>query len=198
MSANLTDALDKIEVKLRELKRDYELYFKGELRREPINDRTKLQNALNKLLGMHMANTSLKFRAATLSNSFQAACRYFDRITFQIETGTYKPDQFKADMRVGRFNPDSREVERPAFEPPKRPAGAPAGEDSAQDKRLRNLYQQFIEARRVTGEDTGVSFQAFKRSVDKSRPSLESKHGNKLRYKVVIEDNRAKLKGYSS
>lgn len=196
MSANLTTALEKIEVKLHELKRDYELYFKGELRREPINDRAKLQNALNKLLGMYITNTSLKFRAATLSNSFQAICRYFDRIVYQIETGTYKPDQFKANMRVGRFNPESRDVERPSFEPPKKSVVA-AG-NSAQDKQLRNLYQQFIEARRVTGEDTRVSYQAFKRSIDKKKPSLETKHGNKLRFKVVIEDSRAKLKGYSN
>ena len=109
------DALIKLEAKLKELKRDYELYFKGDLRREPINDRARMTKAITKLLTMHVANTQLKFRAQTLSNSFHANCRYWDRVVLQIEAGTYRPDIFKADMRVGRFNPDTKEVERPAF-----------------------------------------------------------------------------------
>jgi len=190
---NFNEAIDKLEVRFRQLKRDYELYFKGDLRREPLMDRQKLQTAINKLLAMHITNTAVKFRVQTLSSSFIATSRFWDRIVQQIEAGTYKADRFKADMRVGRFNPDTKEVERPAFEPLKRPSA----EQSVADKRLRSLYSQFIEARRVTGESTKVSYDAFKKSVSKQRPTLEKKYGNKLRFKVVIEDGKTKLKGFS-
>ncbi len=188
------EALDKIEARIRELKRDYELYFKGDLRREPILEREKLSDAINKALAMHVPNTQLKFRAQSLSNSFIALCRYWARIVLQIETGTYRPDVFKADMRVGRINPDTKEVEqkRPSAEATPKPRPAPA---SAEDRQLRGLYSQFIEARRVTGENTSISFDAFKQSVDKQRPLLEKKLGNRVRLKVVIEDGKVKIKG---
>jgi len=189
------EILDKIEARIRELKRDYELYFKGDLRREPILEREKLAEAIDKALTIHVPNTQLKFRAQSVSNTFIALCRYWARIVLQIEAGTYRPDVFKADMRVGRINPDTKEVEqRPPPTEPISLVGRP-GRLSPEDKQLRSLHAQFVEARRVTGENASVSFDTFKQSVEKQRPALEKKFGARVRLKVVIEDGKAKLKG---
>jgi hypothetical protein len=141
-----------------------------------------------------VTNTQLKFRAQTLSSSFIALCRYWARIILQIENGMYRPDIFKADMRVGRINPDTKEIEqpRPSAEPPKPAPRAPL---SPEEKQLRSLYAQFVEARRVTGENASVTYDTFQQSVDKQRPALEKKFGGHLRLKVVIEDGKAKVKG---
>jgi len=190
----IDDVIHKIESRVRDLRRDYELYFKGDLRRQPLTERQQLQEALDKLQATYVTNTQVKFRIQTVANSFLAACRYWDRILLQIEMGTYKPDRFKADMRVGRINPETREMEKPVFQPPPKKDLL----EDREERTLRSLHAQFIEARRVTGESADVSYDTFKRSVQKQKPALESKLGGPVRFKIVIENGKAKVKGAST
>ena len=63
---DLDEQLNVVENKIRDLKREYELYFSGEKRRPPELDRRKLQQVLGKLTTEHVANTKLKFRLNSL------------------------------------------------------------------------------------------------------------------------------------
>lgn len=180
---DIQDAIAKIERAIRDVKRDYDLFFKGDIRRPPLAERDRLQKLLVKLQGMHLTNTQIKFKIQTLGNSFLTLSRQWDRIMAQIEAGTYQPDRFKADLRVGRMS----DVKKQAADEKSRP--------NESERELRRLYRDFIDSRQKTGESTKVSFDAFQQSLEKQRPALEGRLGRTARFRVVVEEGRAKVKG---
>jgi hypothetical protein len=202
------DALATVETKIRTLKREYEMFFKGEARRAPLGERAKLQKAIEKLQAMHITSTQLKFRLAAVANQFLTLSQHWDRIMLQVEAGTYAPDRFKADLRVGRMSEvrgaaQQRQVDdsraTPAATPKQAPAALPEKPPAppvTEPDPTKKLYQEFIDARRGTGEGTNVTYEAFKSSLDKQRPDLEAKLGKKVHFKIVVEDGRTKVKSY--
>ncbi|NLH47993.1 MAG: hypothetical protein GX444_05240 [Myxococcales bacterium] len=192
------DAIAKIEARIRELKRDYELFFKGDLRRAPLAERHKLQAAIEKLQQVHITNTQIRFKLQTVASQFSSFAHYWDRIMAQIEAGTYAPDRFKADMRVGKLSEVREAAQQSAVEESReanRQPAPPAPPKEADG--IKELYRQFVESRRRTGEGADVNFEAFERSIEKQRPALEAKFGGKVQFKVVVEEGKAKIKGFT-
>jgi hypothetical protein len=182
--------LNDIERDIRELRRLFDLFFTGEAKVAPYEMRRSVQQRIARMQTSRPPNTGMRYRLNSLTNSFNAYQRYWDRVLYQIETGTYQPDRFKADMRVGRYDKNPREIERPKYEPPATRRKAPDDESN-----LKLLYNQFIEARRVTNESIKVPFEAFSHAVKKQIPGLKDKFGEALQLKVVIENNKTKVKG---
>jgi hypothetical protein len=180
---DIEKAIGKLEGAIRDLKLQYELFFKGEIRRAPFSERQRLHQMVIKLQAMHMTNTQVKFKVKTLASSFLSQCRFWDRIMLQIENGTYRPDRFKAEYRESTRD---EKIAEKAATPPK---------TDINERNLRNLYHQFIEARRSTGESTKVSFDAFSNSIEKQKPALEKRLGRDAGFKVVVEGGKTKLKG---
>jgi len=187
----IDEAIDKLEVRLRELKREYELFFMGEARRAPLTERERIRQAIIKLQSVSITNTRLRFKVQTLANHFTSFCGLWDRTMSQMEAGTYRPDRFKADLRVGRVN----DIQKSAPENAKDADRSDDKPAAAAENGLKGLYGQFLDARRSTGEKTEISYDAFKKSVEKQRPQLEAKFGKDMKFKVVVEDGKAKLKG---
>jgi hypothetical protein len=111
----------------------------------------------------------------------------------QIEQGTYKPDLFKADKRVGKFIKEEGVVQPAQDRLPH--LSHIRDDEEAEKRRLRDLYRTFIETRRVTRENVQVSFDAFRKSIEKQRQTLQDKFGAKFEFKVSIEDGKTKIKG---
>lgn len=188
------EELSNLERDIQKLKVDYELYFMGDAKRPPEKLRYQVNKILVKLTNSHHANTQHKFRINSLMSRFNAFTRLWDRTMLQIEQGTYKPDQFKADMRVGRFSKDGGSVEMAKYRVPKR---FQIDEDQVLEGKTKELYKTFIETRRVTGEDIEVSFDSFKKTIDNSRKSLSKKYGDKYEIKISIDKGKATVKGAS-
>ncbi|MDP8222889.1 MAG: MXAN_5187 C-terminal domain-containing protein [Candidatus Lernaella stagnicola] len=182
----IEQAIAQIKKAMFDLRRDYEQFFKGDLRRPPMAERDRVQKILTKLQVMRVTNTQLKFQIQTVGNQFLTYCRLWDRIMAQIETGTYAPDRFKADQRVGRVDDISEKRSKTGEAPPRA---------MSNEREMRVLYNQYITARHKTGENTRLSYNAFQRSVEKQRPVIEKRLGRDAAFKVVVEDGRAKVKG---
>jgi len=189
---DVEDAINAIESQIRSIKFEYEKFFKGDVRRAPHAERHRLHQAIIKLQSMHITNTQSKFKIKALANQFLTLTQYWDRIMAQVEAGTYAPDRFKADMRVGKMEEILKKQKTQAAG--EKPAEAPADADPT----LHKLYDDYITARRTTGESTAVSFDSFAASIEKQRPTLETKLGKKVAFKIVVEDGKAKVKSYST
>ena len=187
--------LNAIEQKIRELKREYEMYFTGEARLPPEQKRIKVQKVLGRLSATHLTSTRMKFRLEAILSKFNAFQRLWDRIMLQIELGTYKGDQFRARIHATDAPPASREKKVVAKKPTSR--AIREDEERTQERRLRDLHHTFVETRRVTRENADVSFGSFKQSLDKHRGTLVKKFGGDFNYEVVIEGGKAKVKGVS-
>jgi hypothetical protein len=184
--------LDTVDRQILELKKDYELFFSGERRIPPEKLRQKVKTALLGLTNEHLGNTSHRFRLKSLQAKFNSFSRLWDRIMLQIEMGTYKPNQFKADLRVGKLDKKSGTVEKSNRRIPDRFVVDPQEQDN---KNTQNLYRTFIETRRVTGENVNVSYESFEKSINNNRGVLKEKFGNKFEFKISIENGKAKVKG---
>lgn len=187
------DRLTVIENDLKEMKHEYELFFTGETRIPPEKLRKKVQKEFNTLTNEHITNTHLRFRMQSLLARFNSYQRLWDRIMFQIDQGTYKPNQFKADLRVGTFDKESGVVKESTNRLPRR--FQKEDNEVQEEKKLKNLYNTYIETRRVTKEKVEVPFELFKKSIENSRAILDKKFNSGYDFKVVIEDGKAKIKG---
>ena len=78
--------------------------------------------------------------------------------------------------------------------PPAPPAAAGAG-GSAADRQMRDLYTQYISAKKQCGEDVSrLSFDAVAKSIQKQTPEIMAKYNAKsVEYKVVVKDGKATL-----
>jgi hypothetical protein len=75
------------------------------------------------------------------------------------------------------------------------PAPAPKPAPPADDAQLRALHQRFVEARRMTGENTDVQYESIARQARETLPRLAQKYqGAEVRLDVSIKDGKAVLK----
>lgn len=98
--SDIDGKLQKLEKKLDNLRRDYEQFFVGARDRPPTNERRQVERLLRELKQANIANTSQQFRMRGLAQRFTSYKQKWNRVERQIEQGTYKPHQKRAEDRV--------------------------------------------------------------------------------------------------
>ena len=97
-----TEAIDEelrmLEVKLAQLKRDYDQYFLGGRPREPVQLRGEINKAVVELTNTAIKNTASRFKFSSLCSRYQAFRRQWDENLRKIEAGTYERHRFKAKL----------------------------------------------------------------------------------------------------
>ncbi len=173
----IDDMLDDLDQNLKRLRIEYEQFFLGAMKREPQVLRGRVQKVITKLVNEPPRNSRQKFRFNALNARFQVYRQLWGRVMRQIESGTHKRDRFKAGIRS----------QTAAEQPP-----APAKPVSSIDR----LHEALVQARKRTGESApNISSEALGRTVRQQMDAIRSRHGDvKVKFRVVIEDNKAKLK----
>lgn len=100
-----------------------------------------------------------------------------------VETGGERPGEV----------PQKPEPPVPSSQPPPEPAVEPA---AAPPRDYRELFQKFLEARRMTGEPIhGLVFEGFQKKLRDQLALLQKKYpGREFDFKVVLKDGKASLK----
>jgi hypothetical protein len=77
-----------------------------------------------------------------------------------------------------------------------RPAGGGGEDPSLSEARLRQIYAQYVEAKRSAKESTaGVTFDRLAEQLRSQAAKLQADHPHKkIDYKVVIKDGKTVLK----
>lgn len=67
---------------------------------------------------------------------------------------------------------------------------------SAEETRLRGLYDAYLQAREKTGQPTqGITYEKMVKSINKQLPQIQKKHGSKkVEFCVVVKEGKAILK----
>jgi hypothetical protein len=219
----IADECSGLEEELEELKVKYEMYFLGVEKREPVKWREELKKKVLRIKESFTRNAALRFRLQSLHARFLSYERMWLRSAREKEEGTYHRDVFKAKMhvemrerkeRTAREQQAAEEIAalaatpapkaappaaaRPAAAAPAaRPATTPApGGGAVGDRQLRELYTQYITAKKQCGEDTSrLTFDAVAKTIQKQTPEIMAKFKAKsVEYKVVVKDGKATLK----
>jgi hypothetical protein len=181
----IEEELDDLDHKLTRLKIEYEQYFCGNGKREPTQLRAEIQRAVTRYTSEPPRNAGLKFKFNSLCARFQAYRAMWGRTLREIDAGTYRGHRFRADLH---------DRERAGAKGRKQKVAADAQPRGADDQ-IDRLYQALVAARAKTGETGPIDRETLARNVRRQAAEIRKQHGDaKLRFKVVIEGNKAKLK----
>ncbi len=165
-----------LDIKIKQLKLDYERYFLGTRPREPAMARGEVEKTIIMYSNQAIQNTALRFKFSSINSRYQAFKRQWTDTLRKIEQGTYTRHRFKADLH----NNDRGAVD----------AGAPPA--SADD----SLFEKYRDARLACGKNVkSMSHQKFEEMIDKQRKKLRERYGDaSFRFRVVVEQGKVKLK----
>jgi len=181
-AATPEEELKMLEIRLTQLKLEYEKYFLGTRPTEPAQARSEVQKMVIKWSNTRITNTALRFKFNSLNGRYQAFKRQWDNILRQIEAGTYKRHIFKADLR-----------DRERGIGVDRTGSAPARSDG-DDKA--DLFETYRDAMMATGHSgKGLTPEKLQAALAKQEAAIKQKLGcDKVDFKVVVTDGKVKVK----
>ena len=114
--------LKLLEVRLTQLKLEYEKYFLGSRPTEPSQARSEMQQTVIRLSNMRITNTAQRFKFNSLNGRFQAFKRQWDNVLRQIEAGTYKRQSSRRTCATASGGSTERAWKPPTARPARDPA----------------------------------------------------------------------------
>jgi hypothetical protein len=174
----LEELLQTLDLKLSQLRRDYDQYFLGNRPREPVLLRGEVQKHIVILTNQPIQNTALRFRFGSLCSRYQAFRRQWDETLRKIESGTYERHRFKAKLH-GVRDPE------PGIKP------------SAPEPPADDLFESYKDARLACGQNVkGLTREKLDGVLEKQRSQLRKKYGDdaNFSFRVAVEKGKVRLK----
>ncbi len=182
-----------LEAELRRLEAEYNMFFAGRLPRLPWESRARVETLVRRHDRAPMQNTAERFRFQSLQARFSSFRELWDRTQRAREEG-----------RAERLRPGRAAVGAPSSAPSTSAAAATrrergdavVAEASVRDltadaDRVRELYEQLSEARRVIGEQP-VPFERFEKLVRTQLAKLGA-DGKTVAFRVTMKDGKISL-----
>jgi hypothetical protein len=214
------EQLDKLEENIELLKVAYDRYFNGVDRVPPARDHDSLKRSLHVLMRNQLPSTVLRFRFQNLRARLITYEQYWTRILIQIEKGTFKWVLAESERRAAVARQKAREeraaakraAENPSEAAPPEPgapravkrrpsAPRPAADlpDGMDAKTARNLFRDFVKAKRAAGEQTeGITYGGLVKKLSREMPKLQKKHGDEVRFEVATVNGKVRLRARSN
>jgi len=185
-TADVAEELGVLDIKLKQLRFEYEQYFIGSRPREPILTRSDVQKLVTKYSNTGIQNTALRFKFNNLCSRFFAMRRQWDETLRKIEAGTYERHVFKA-----KLHERERGIDETTPASTARATNANETTEGGTD-----LFEAYRTAKNSCGEDVkSLSRDKLDQLVEKQRAALKQKFGcDDVRFRVVVEAGKAKLK----
>lgn len=188
----LAARLDDVEQQMFLLKIQYEKYFSGLERKEPLKDRLEIQRAIRDFTESPMQNTTQRFRYQGLKARFQSLELYWTRNLLQMERGTHGKMKFRA---------DAKERVRDESGPEKLTAqqiqvlAERQAQMDREDRAYRLVFDKYLEARQTCGQTTDLSFDAVRDALRNQVRQIKSTYNvDSVKFRIVVENGKAKVK----
>ena len=181
LGTDIEEDLNLLDARLKQVRVEYEQYFLGTRKREPQLVRGEVQKIISYYANVPIRNTGHRFRFNNLRSRFFAFRRLWDDTQRKIEEGRYDRHRFQADLH-----------ERERSMPEEAPAPAPPPPNGE----LERLFAAWVEARTQTGQPTaGLSRERLAAQLEQQSDAIRERFGvSEVRFRVVVEEGRAKLK----
>jgi hypothetical protein len=175
---SLDEQLRVLEVKLKQLKLDYEQYFLGTRPRAPLMQRREVEKQILVLSNTLIQNTADRFKFNGLVARFHAFKRQWDASLREIEAGTYRRHVFKANMRDRDRGP------------------RPGASRRAQGQSSADLFETYVSAAEACGQDVrGLTPEKLQAVIRRQESAIRERLGcENVRFRVAVEGGKVKLK----
>jgi len=179
-AGNIEADLHRIEVGIRQLKVQYDMFFAGALKREPFELRAEIDRILKRNANSPIQKYAQRFHLNTLISRFNSLSELWGKTIRSREEGD-RP----APAMTDRDGPRERLVARCRFQ-----------DASTNQADLQRLYTRFVETRRRL--DAGkrvVSFEKFALGVSNQSQRLQKQSGcAEIELRVVVTDHKVLVK----
>ncbi len=171
--------LQRLEVALKQLEAEYNMFFSGQLPKPPWQTRSRVEALVKQYDRARIPNTGDKFRFTTLQLRYVAFVDLWDRGLRAREEGRSGPfPQKRSDKPPEPQRPSDRIVHVAAFRDPLK----------EMDK-LHELHQSLVEARREVGE-AAVPFDKFTDLVKSQVKKLKESGAGEVAFRVAVKDGK--------
>ncbi len=219
--------LDELEEAIEALKVAFERYFHGVDKVPPTRDHDEIKRSVRLLMTSPTGTTAVRFRLQNLKARLVTYEHYWTRVLNQIERGTFRRVLAESERRelIGKRKPEPQAASNdgPAGEVSQPTADADADADAADvvqqrpraasrsatapraalpegvdAKEVRELFKQFVEAKRAAGEPTaGLTYGKLLDKLSRELPQLRAKHGADIRFEVATVEGKVRLRARS-
>lgn len=167
---DLATEVDQLEKDIKELRSQYELYYMGVERLEPLPQREQIKTKLRRWQELRPRSTALKFRIQQLKARMVSLENYWERTNRQREAGTYRRDH----ARISRREQERRRKEAEA-QTRTAPMTIAPGQPPPENRQARELSSGMLEAGRSEAVTSGpVPNRPPQTSSSMARPSARS------------------------
>jgi hypothetical protein len=175
--------LQVLEVELKRLEAEYNMYFAGRLPRPPWETRKRVEGMVKRMDRMHITNYGHRFKFSTLQSRYSASVDLWDRGLRAREEG-----------RPGPFA--QRPAAAPVAEAPKRVAAedklvhVTTFKDPLKEMdKLHELYDSLAEARRASGQEA-IPFHKFADLIKTQVSAMKDKGSPEVAFRVAVKDGK--------
>jgi hypothetical protein len=171
--------LQRLEVDLKQLEAEYNMFFSGRLPKPPWETRARVEALVKQYDRGHITNTGDRFRFVTLQSRFATFIDLWDRGLRAREEGRPGPfPQHRPSKEPERKGPDDRILHVSSFRDPVR-----------EIDKLTELYESLAEARREVGE-AAPPFHKFADLVKSQVRKLRQTGTTEVAFRVAVKDGK--------
>jgi hypothetical protein len=193
----IAEDLDQLETSIRRLQIEWEKFFSGVEKKPPTDLKTKVEALVRRYAYAEIRNNGDRFRYQSLTSRYNSFAELWAKRLRAVEEG-------RPALLHGTRVPHAPPPPPPPPEPPS-PAAAAAARAAANEYRVRHpekdaaavrdLYQQFVEARRSTGETGAVKFESFQKLITQQASRILTEKGAKaVDFRLETKDGKVSLK----
>ncbi len=201
----LDDDLEALNVRIRQLRTQFDLFFSGALPKPPLEARDLLEKEVKRIGTSREMKLAQRFLYNTLLNRWNIFSEFWNKKLQEREEGVRipaiarrrgagseangtegaRPDQGAADSRRGQAAAEKKLVARAAV--------VDGIDDSGES--LREFYRSFLEARQEAGSGKAPSFEKFRQEIQRQARTIREKTScDTVDFRLYLEDNKVALK----
>jgi hypothetical protein len=184
----IEEDLNRLEVAIRQLKTQYDIFFAGAAPREPFVTRKEVDLLIKRIGNTPMQRFSDRYRYNSLSGKYQTYCELWSKTMRMREEGLRRAGRgaAAASPAPAPVNAASEEVLfKSKFRDP-----------TVEDDNFKTFYDRYVEARRSRGNGGAeVPYSTFLKQIALKTDAIKSKSGcDSVAYKIVVKEGTVTLK----
>ncbi len=190
-SEKIAQRLNELEREIETLIYEYDQFFLGFQRVEPVARRKKIERMIRDLMDTYIANATLKFRLQNLRQRYATYREKWDRFLRQMEEGTFVRDVFRAKQRGLLSEVEARRKLSQDARSRMKLAEESANLSSSQDP-YKSLYSEYV---RIKGGRTNMDYERWKKKLEAEKQKLLAKtKARDIEFKIVEVNGKPKIK----
>jgi len=171
--------LQQLEVDLKRLEAEYNMYFSGRLPKPPWETRKRVSDLVTRYDRGYIANYGDRFRFSSLQSRFAAFIDLWDRALGAKEEGRSGPlVHQRKNLPERPRRPEDRIMHVASF-----------SNVLQEQEKLHDLYDSLVEARKEVGQE-GIAFHKFAEIVKGQVKKLRDDGNAEVAFRVAVKDGK--------